>query len=207
MMVEVWVTVAIALITLFVGFWIGRSVKWMAEETEARIREVEEKNMQKGGSFAGKGVGFRKNSTGFVGAEWIIVSPVAGKVLPFFENNRCGVSIEPENECLYAPTAGRVKKLFPMGNSMLIVADSGPEIRLSVGRGVDELFNGYYRPRVVQSEIIPKGKLLLEFDREALEKEGVAVMVDVSVEQVWNDKSVMVTQGERVRAGEALLWV
>lgn len=190
MTINIWYAVVAAFVSLFTGFRIGRSMKWMAEETEERIKE--NKDIIRNSAAPG---------------EWMIASPVSGLMTTFYENGKCGVAIQAEQECIYAPASGKIAKLYPMGNSMLISTDFGVDVLVSVGRGADEMCSMFYRPRVVQNEVIVKGRLLLEFDRESLEKESVDTTVHVTVEQLQGDKVPVVAPTERVNVGEALIWV
>lgn len=138
---------------------------------------------------------------------WAIGSPVAGDVSLFYEGNRRGALIQSDQGRMYAPASGKIIKLYPMGNRMMLRTDSGVELLLQVGGEVDELCGFYFRPRVVQNEIVSKGKLLLEYDRERLLAEGVDTGVSISVEAAENLRDITVTGKERVKAGEELLWV
>lgn len=202
MTVSVWVTFVIAVIALMAGFWIGRSIRWMAEETEERAgvgdeEDEERENMEK---IAPK----RGEKRILLG--WMIASPVSGQVRPFFEGNRCGALIQPMEGMLYAPVSGRITRLYPMGRAMEIETDFGGAVLIKAGIGGDELCSDYYRSRVVQNEIINKGKLLLEFDMAGLEAQGVDVTVTVSMETTLEEKNIMVTQKDCVKVGEELIW-
>ena len=196
MTVSIWVTFVIAVIALMAGFWIGRSIRWMAEETEEQVKASEE---GQGGN------GLKKNEKRIL-LGWVASSPVAGLVCPFYEGNRCGVLIQPEEGAVYAPVSGRIIKLYPMGSAMVIATDFGRELFLKVGNGGDEMCSMYYRSRVVQNEIIAKGKLLLEFDRTGLENQGVDVTVTLSLENSLEGSNVVITSKEFVKAGEDLIW-
>ena len=69
------------------------------------------------------------------------------------------------------------------------------------------MFSMYYRPRIVQNEIVNKGKLLLEFDLEGLEAENVDASVSISVEAAQDSREILVTGQKYVRVGEEVLWV
>lgn len=196
MTISVWMAAVIGIIALMAGFWIGRSVKWMAEETEEQVKSQEE---EQGPETVKKG---KKR----IPLGWVISSPVSGQVRPFFEGCRCGALIQPEEGKVYAPVSGRIIRLYPMGRAMVIATDFGTEVLLKTGNGGDELCSAYYRSRVVQNEIIGKGKLLLEFDREGLESQGVDVTVTVSIETTLEEKEVAVTQKAYVKVGEELMW-
>ena len=113
----------------------------------------------------------------------------------------------PEQGQLYAPAAGKIIRLYPLGNRMLLRTDSGVELLLQVGGNLDELCGSYFRPRVMQNEIVNKGKLLLEYDREGLLSEGADTGVSISVESADKLQDITVTGKERIKAGEELLWV
>ena len=86
-------------------------------------------------------------------------------------------------------------------------AEFGVELLIKVGSCRDEMFSMYYRPRIVQNEIVNKGKLLLEFDLEGLEAENVDASVSISVEAAQDSREILVTGQKYVRVGEEVLWV
>ena len=88
---------------------------------------------------------------------------------------------------------------------MLIISEKGEEILIKVCDGVDDIYSMYFRSRVVQNEMINKGKVLLEFDKEGLEAQGVEVLVTVCVEDMKGSVFAM-TGNSLVNAGDALLW-
>lgn len=138
---------------------------------------------------------------------WAIGSPVSGMVSTFYEGSRRGALLLPDQGRVYAPASGKIIRLYPMGNRILLRADSGVELLIQVGGEPDELCGMYFRPRVVQNEIVSKGKLLLEYDRERLAAEGADTKVSISVEEADNLRDITVTGAESVKAGEELLWV
>ncbi len=138
---------------------------------------------------------------------WSVGSPVSGLVSSYREGDRPGVVIYPGEDRLYAPAGGKITRLFPMGNAFLFQTEFGAELLVQVGDVRDDLLGRYFRPRIVQNEIVSKGKLLLEFDRRGLEAEGVSAAVTVSVESRAHGSSVAVTATEKVRAGEEILRV
>lgn len=138
---------------------------------------------------------------GFVG------SPVSGEILDRREGERPAIAIYPDEDRLYAPANGKVIKIFPLGNQFLLSAESGQEFLIRAGDSQDELMGKYFRPRILQNEIVGKGKLLLEFDRRGLEAEGVSAKVQISVETGSCDSSVLPEAGERIRTGEEIFRV
>ena len=115
------------------------------------------------------------------------------------------VVIHPGEDRIYAPSGGKITKLFPMGNAFLFQTEFGAELYIQAGESKDELLGRYFRPRVVQNEIVGKGKLLLEFDRKGLEAEGVSTSVSVVVENDPGGSDLLTETGSRVRTGEEIL--
>ena len=138
---------------------------------------------------------------------WSVGSPVSGEVMVNREGERPTVIIRPEGDRLYAPVGGKITRLFPMGNAFLFATEFGAELYIQAGDVSDELMVRYYRPRIIQNEVVGKGKLLLEFDRQGLEAEGASPEVSVCVESCTYGGDVRMTAGERVKAGEEILQV
>lgn len=138
---------------------------------------------------------------------WAIGSPAGGDVSFFCEGNRRGVTILPEQGRLYAPAPGKITRLYPTGNAFELRTDYGVELLLQVGERTGELEGMYFRSRVVQNEIVGKGKLLLEFDIEKIQDEGYDISILMSVEDARDYKDIMITDVKRVKNGEDLMWV
>lgn len=138
---------------------------------------------------------------------WAIGSPVSGKVSYFNEGTRRGALIVPEQEILYAPAAGKITRLYPTGNAMRLRTEFGIELLIQAGIETGDLEGRYYRPRVVQNEVVNKGKPLLEFDVEGIRGEGYDPSVMMSVEEAADYRDVTVCETPNVKAGENLMWV
>ena len=138
---------------------------------------------------------------------WSVGSPVSGFAEVQKGGERPVVVIDPDCDCVYAPANGKITRLFPMGNAFRLVTEFGAELYVQVGDGDDELMGEYYRPRVMQNEIVGKGKLLIEFDKKRLEMAGVPCQVSVCVEGCRYGGNVKETAGEQVRIGEEIFRV
>lgn len=138
---------------------------------------------------------------------WAIASPITGQVKFLHEGTMRGALITPEQEMVYAPASGKITRLYPTGNAMRLRTDSGIELLIRAGVDTGELEGRYYRPRVVQNEVVNKGKPLLEFDVEGIRGEGFDPAVMVSVEEAADYRDVTVCQAARVKVGDDLMWV
>lgn len=142
-----------------------------------------------------------------LGQTWQVGSPVSGVVVSYREGERPAVVISPLEDKLYAPANGKITRLFPLGNAFLFRTEFGAELYIRAGDATDDLLGRYFRPRVVQNEIVGKGKLLLEFDRLGLRAEGASFAVTLSVENHAYGNSITMTAEERVKPGEEILRV
>ena len=193
--------VATGVLGLLIGFWSGRSIRWKMEETEeADGEEREERKLTANRQLLREGVA--------------IGSPVNGEIRKNVEGTAQeadsvagSISIVPEDGKVYAPTAGKVLKLYPMGNRIRFLTDSGLELLLNICKDREELHSSYYHCNVLQNEIVRKGKLLMEFDQEGLVKEGVDTAVTVEMCQSPERGQIVSTWKDSIRAGEELLWV
>ena len=143
----------------------------------------------------------RHGNCGYVG------SPVSGQVLGLKEGECPSIVIDPREDRLYAPANGKITRLFPMGNALLFHTEFGTELFIQAGDARDDLLGRYFRPRVLQNEIVGKGQLLLEFDRQGLEAEGISPEVSVCLENRSYDSDILSVSGENVRTGEDIIQI
>lgn len=136
-----------------------------------------------------------------------IASPVAGQVDILESQGRRGVRLTPEENRVYAPASGKIIRLYPRGNEFLLRTDSGVVLRLQAGERNAEMTRDYFRPRVMQNEFVGKGKLLLEYDREALARDGYDTHVSMTVEEDEGSYDLSVTGSMWVKSGQDCLWV
>lgn len=134
-------------------------------------------------------------------------SPVAGQVDVLNNQGRRGVLFTPEENKVYAPASGKIIRLYPRGNEFLLRTDSGVVLRVRAGERDAEMTRDYFRPRVVQNEFVGKGKLLLEYDREALARDGYDTHVFMTVEEDEGNYDLSVTGSMWVKNGQDCLWV
>ena len=185
-----------------VGFMLGRvSMYGQLEPVEEEIAEAPAMGEVK--KFLRRGKGHQEDER----ITWSVGSPVSGNVVETLEEERPTVVIYPDSDGVYAPANGKITRLFPAGNAFLMTTEFGTELYIQAGDMSDELMVRHYRPRILQNEVVCKGKLLLEFDRQGLEMDGASASVIVSVESCRYGRDVRMTAGERVKIGEEILQV
>jgi len=199
---------------MILGFWLGRmSIVYSGGQTDESSDDMtgetakEEKREEGIGSKARRAeqgrLWYEKRMTDGTGI-YSIGSPVTGVVTDCREGKHPEVILYPTEEKVYAPAGGKVLRMLPLGNEILFRTEEGTVLRMWVGEGVDELQSEYFRPKAIQNEVVNKGKLLLEFDKKALEAEGIECTLAVRVEEPGiGDKVLKIADG-RVKSGESI---
>ncbi|MDR0922458.1 MAG: PTS system trehalose-specific EIIBC component [Lactobacillales bacterium] len=119
-----------------------------------------------------------------------VESPLVGHVLPLSEANDpvfsegmlgVGVVIEPKEGKLYAPFDGDVVTLFPTGHAIGLVNEEGAELLIHIGLDTVKLEGKYFTMHVKQGDTVKQGDLLIEFDKDAIERAGYVTQTPVVV--------------------------
>ena len=205
-MIPIWYGVFLAMATAYFGFWYGRSRNWgLIAEKDGMIRKS---NTVSEGLEQEERYQSQRRTLPAVyhpGMRYL-ASPTGGTVAEFPIGENHGVKIQTTETRLYSPSSGRVLSIAPRGNAFVIMTDWGDEVEVRACSSEDDLLDRYFRPRVIRGEIVRKGKLLLEYDREKLSGECEDMAVYLTARGEENGK-LEFTQEEEVRAGDALFWV
>lgn len=195
MEISFWWLTAIAAAAVAAGFCMGRLT---VVNSAGKKEEEPEYESRRTGRRDGK----KDSRSRF---PFSVGSPVSGEMVQIDGDEKAVVAVHPGEDRLYAPANGKITKIFPRGNAFLLRTEFGAELYIKAGDAEDDLLERYYRPRVVQNEIVGKGKLILEFDRKGLVKEGASCYVFMGIESGAVLGSVLASKGELVKAGEPLL--
>lgn len=223
-MMPLWYAILLSLACAYFGFWYGRSRNWGLLETgmgkpvaekagETGKEQREHPGNRHSSDSAGKTGSertvaevFRETDGRILPQVRYLASPTGGRVERLTENGKRGVRIQTTESKLYAPSSGRILWIAPRGNAFLMMTDWGDEVEVRACNSEDDLLDRYFRPRVVRGEIVRRGKLLLEYDREKLSRECTDTAVYLT-SRGEEQGPLELAAGEEVRAGEALLWV
>lgn len=180
---DTFVVVAVGILSAMTGFWIGRSLQWnlVDEEGDANARRILKGNE--------------------------IVAPATGTVRLVETEGRREMHLVPEQGKIYAPAAGRILKLYPMGRAMVLQTEFGAEILLKAGDGVDDMYSRYYRCRVMEHEYVRKGALLLEYDPWGIASEGADPEISVSLQNPEAFEQLQMTELTHMKVGEPMIYV
>lgn len=120
----------------------------------------------------------------------VLLSPIAGKVIPLtdvkdqaFSSGSLGdgVAIEPTGNKVVAPSDAKVKAIFPTGHAVALRTNEGLDVLIHVGLNTEELDGRHFNVHASVGDAVKKGDVLIEFDREAICKEGYDITAPILI--------------------------
>ncbi|MFC6464211.1 beta-glucoside-specific PTS transporter subunit IIABC [Marinilactibacillus sp. GCM10026970] len=140
-----------------------------------------------------------------------LTTPISGEIVPLsqvedeaFASGLLGkgIAIIPNEGLVYAPSNGTVTTLFPSHHAIGITTDDGVEILIHVGMDTVNLNGQYFEPKVKQGDRVTKGELVLEFDKDAIVKEGYPIITPVIISNTNQYMDVVQTDQLIVKNGD-----
>lgn len=92
-----------------------------------------------------------------------------------------GLAILPEEGKVFSPVNGEVTTLFPTLHAIGLTSDSEAEVVIHVGMDTVQLEGKYFKAHVQAGDKVKVGQLLLEFDKNEIEKAGYSLMTPVII--------------------------
>ena len=124
-----------------------------------------------------------------------IKNPLSGKVLPLskvedavFSSGAMGngIAIDPTDNKVYAPFDGTVEFIAETKHAIGLKSDDGVELLIHVGMDTVKMQGRGFNVKTSVNSKIKAGDLLLEFDRNAIEKEGYSLITPVVITNADN---------------------
>ena len=154
------------------------------------------------------------HSLGFHERRNVLLSPLAGKVIPLSEVNDPtlasgslgdGVAIEPTGDKVVAPSDAKVKAIFPTGHAVALHTDDGLDVLIHVGLDTYKLDGRHFKVRAAEGDSVKRGDVLIEFDRDALRSEGYDITAPILICNSVEYSSIKGNVGDTVSELERLL--
>ena len=117
-----------------------------------------------------------------------------------------GIAIIPENGSLYAPCDGIIETVFHTNHAIAIKSNCGKEILLHVGIDTVKLEGKYFEAKVKVGDRVKAGDLLLNFDLDAIKKEGYDSIIPMVITNMENVNIKSKIQGN-TKVGKDLILV
>ena len=129
-------------------------------------------------------------SFGMRGRVLTLDAPISGDVIPLSEVNDQtfatgllgqGVAIQPTGTRVIAPADAKVEAIFPTGHAVALNTVDGLDVLIHVGLDTVQLEGKHFTVHAQVGDIVHKGDVLIEFEREAIAAEGYDVTVPILV--------------------------
>ena len=159
---------------------------------------------------------YSQNSENTLVKQEVISSPLKGKLTELKnvedEAFACGalgkgIAIMPTEGKVVAPADGVLTTFFPTGHAMGITTNNGAEILIHVGMDTVKLEGKHFTLKAKQGDTIKKGQTLLEFDINAIEKEGYSLITLIIITNSKNYLDVVESDKKEIDFKEDLLTV
>ena len=154
------------------------------------------------------------NSLGIHGRSSVLLSPLAGKVIPLsdvrdpvFSSGSLGegVAIEPTGCKVVAPSDSKVKAIFPSGYAVALHTNEGLDVLVHIGLDTEKLEGRYFTVHASVGDTVRKGDVLIEFDRDAITREGYDLTASILVCNAAEFSSIKGKVGNTVGELEKLI--
>lgn len=118
-----------------------------------------------------------------------------------------GIAVIPEVGKIYSPVDGTIEAIFETKHAIGLKSKDGVEILIHIGIDTVELGGKYFETHVVQGSEIKAGDLLVEFDKEAIQKEGYEIITPIVITNSTNYMDILPTEKAQINKGETILRV
>ena len=143
-----------------------------------------------------------------------IKSPISGKVIelekvndPVFSSGAMGkgVAIEPLDNKVYAPVNGTIEFIADTKHAIGLLSEDGIEVLIHVGMDTVKMNGRGFNVKTAVNSKIQEGDLLLEFDRDIIEKEGYSLITPVVITNADNYEDKILCINEEVKNGMSII--
>lgn len=143
-----------------------------------------------------------------------IKSPISGKVIelekvndPVFSSGAMGkgVAIEPVDNKVYAPFNGTIEFIADTKHAIGLLSEDGVEVLIHVGMDTVKMEGRGFSVKTSVNSKVKEGDLLLEFDRNIIEKEGYSLITPVVITNADNYEDKALCIDEEVKSGMSII--
>lgn len=118
-----------------------------------------------------------------------------------------GAAVVPKEGKVYAPFDGVVESLFQTNHAIGLKSSNGIELLIHIGIDTVNLEGKYFTAHIIQGQKVKKGDLLIEFDKDAIEKEGYDTIVPIVITNSGEFKNVSLVTVGGISTNQPLLMV
>lgn len=149
-------------------------------------------------------------------ADVIVTSPMNGTVIALSEVEDGafasgalgkGLAIIPSEGKLYAPHDGTITAFFPTGHAIGMKTGEGVEILIHVGLDTVRLEGRGFTQKVNVGDVVKAGDLLLEFDIQLIQAEGLQITTPIVITNTEDFAEVIPVNNGAVKAGAPVITI
>lgn len=101
-----------------------------------------------------------------------------------------GVAVIPSAGKVYAPADGTIASVFDTKHAICFVSAAGTEILIHIGVDTVNLQGKYFTAHVKDGDVVKQGQLMVEFDKEQIEKAGYDTVIPMIFTDLPDDREV-----------------
>ena len=101
-----------------------------------------------------------------------------------------GVAVIPSEGKVYAPTDGSILSVFDTKHAVCFTSSQGTEILIHIGVDTVNLQGRFFTAHVSDGDEVKKGQLMIEFDKEQIEKAGYDTVIPMIFTDLPDDKQL-----------------
>lgn len=118
-----------------------------------------------------------------------------------------GIAIIPEDGAIYSPADATVEIIMETKHAVGLRTQSGTGILIHVGIDTVNLEGRYFSEHICQGQIVKKGELLLEFDKEKIQEEGFDITTSLIVTELADGCYLKKESNKQVKTGEQVVQI
>ena len=145
-----------------------------------------------------------------------IASPLNGEVVPLTEVKDetfasemmgKGIAINPTEGKVVSPINGTVQMIFKTKHAIGLKSEDGAEILIHIGMDTVQLDGKHFTAHVKDGDKVKVGDTLVEFDMDAIKKEGYELVTPVIITNTMEYLEIVPKEIKSVNAGEDIITI
>ena len=145
-----------------------------------------------------------------------IASPLNGEIVPLTEVKDetfasemmgKGVAINPTEGKVVSPINGTVQMIFKTKHAIGLKSEDGAEILIHIGMDTVQLDGKHFTAHVKDGDKVKVGDTLVEFDMDAIKKEGYELVTPVIITNTMDYLEIVPKEIKSVNAGEDIITI
>lgn len=145
-----------------------------------------------------------------------IASPLNGEVVPLTEVKDetfasemmgKGIAINPTEGKVVSPINGTVQMIFKTKHAIGLKSEDGAEILIHIGMDTVQLDGKHFIAHVKDGDKVKVGETLVEFDMDAIKKEGYELVTPVIITNTMDYLEIVPKEIKSVNAGEDIITI